>query len=146
VAEVVAGAALDATVTAIGAAVVTLAVDQLNRAFKQALPASGYQGPLIPTAGPRPNAEEDRAVQEAGGTHGCMTCGSPSPGTASGRWIRNHVPPTAVKMPGEQQYLGPHCQTCSDRQGGFIRQMLRRIKDLFTPGNSGPTAQTPVAG
>lgn len=124
---------------AIGATLLTVAQYQLDLALH------GNSQPLIPTSGARPTAEEDRAVQDAGAAGGCMTCGATEPGTATGRWIRNHVPPTSVRIPGEPSYLGPHCQDCSNRQGGWLRQMLRRLHESIKKGggDDGPSAQTP---
>ncbi|MFL5576193.1 MAG: RHS repeat-associated core domain-containing protein [Gemmatimonadaceae bacterium] len=82
---------------------------------------------LIPTAGPRPTAGERGAVNDLGEKNGCMTCGAATPGTKSGNWIPNHVPPTSVKMPGEGQQLGPHCQSCSNTQGGWLSGLLRGL-------------------
>lgn len=71
------------------------------------------------------------AHQESGGRGGCTTCGTRDLVTASGQWIRSHVPPTSLRMPGEPQYRGPHCQNRSNKQGGWTRQMLLRIKEAF---------------
>jgi len=62
-----------------------------------------------------------------------MTCGAKTPGTKSGEWVPNHVPPTSVKMPGEEQQLGPHCLKCSQRQGGFIDAEKNRKLPPPTP-------------
>jgi len=80
----------------------------------------GWNGQLIPTVGGR-HQGEDAQVQEQGELHGCMTCGTTNPGTPTGRWIRNHVPPTSVKLPGEEQQLGPHCKSCSDAHGWLAK-------------------------
>ena len=91
---------------------------------------TGWDGRLIPTVGGR-HRGEDAEVQDVGNLHGCMTCGTKTPGTPTGEWIRNHVPPTSVKLPGEEQQLGPHCQKCSDTQGGWLSQQLRKLKELM---------------
>jgi hypothetical protein len=102
-----------------------------------------WGGHLIPTAGPRPSAGERRKVNEIGDAHGCMTCGGAVPGTQSGRWIPNHVPPTSLKLPGEEQQLGPHCQSCSNSQGGQLSQLLRALKDALTGGSAKEPAPLP---
>ena len=83
----------------------------------------------VPASGPRATAAQRRQVNEIGQRRGCETCGTREPGTRSGNWIPNHTPPTAVRMPGEAQQLGPHCATCSARQGNFIRRLLEQLKE-----------------
>lgn len=76
---------------------------------------------LIPVQGGKGiTPGEQKAIDELGGKNGCMTCGATTPGTKSGKWVGNHVPPTSVAMPGEEQQAGPHCLQCSRKQGGFI--------------------------
>jgi hypothetical protein len=102
-------------------------------------------GKLVPTAGGRPTAEERKKVNEIGEKSGCMTCGTTDPGTTSGNWVTNHVPPTSVAMPGEPQFLGPHCLECSNKQGGFLRQLLQKVKDAIG-GGGGPSGPALPAG
>lgn len=94
---------------------------------------------LVPLAGRRPTAAEKERNQEVGKRTGCMTCGTDNPGTKSGKWIDNFVPPQSLAMPGEPFQIGPHCQRCSDRQGRLIRQLLRRIGEALS-GEGGPPA------
>jgi hypothetical protein len=103
----------------VGAVIATAATAWLAKRH-----ASGRS--LVPTKGGRPTREERDKVNEAGDADGCMTCGGKDPGTKSGEWVPNHVPPTGVKMPGEEQQLGPHCIDCSRKQGGYINAEKNR--------------------
>ncbi len=113
--------AAEATATQLVAAGVALTASILatQRAVSQ----------LIPTSGSRPSAGERRAVNDIGDATGCMTCGSMVPGTQSGNWITNHVPPTSLRIPGEPSQVGPHCKKCSDTQGGKLSQQLKKAKE-----------------
>jgi hypothetical protein len=67
---------------------------------------------------------------------GCHRCGAKIPGTESGNAVADHQPPTAL---GTSKRIYPHCTSCSDRQGGFVRQeLIRRNK------NGNDSFQTPV--
>ncbi|RDJ20036.1 hypothetical protein DWF00_14625 [Bosea caraganae] len=75
----------------------------------------------IPARGPgRTNAEEQRDVNRMGYIFGCHTCGATTPGTQSGNYIGDHQRPNALSPPGQQQWLVPHCLSCSRSQGGAI--------------------------
>ncbi|MEO7995555.1 MAG: RHS repeat-associated core domain-containing protein [bacterium] len=100
---------------------------------------------LVPTHAPRPTSGEREKVNEIGERTGCMTCGTKNPGTTSGNWVANHVPPTSLAMPGEPQYLGPHCTDCSNKQGGLLRQLIRRIGEYLDGGTGGGGSDGPPA-
>ena len=110
-------------------------------AFEQARQGFSWGGELIPTTpGKKPSQAEDKKVQEQGKKHGCMDCGTMDPGSASGRWIRNHVPPTSLRLPWEPQQLGPHCVKCSNKQGNWLKRLL----EWFRNGGSGSPPEAPV--
>lgn len=46
-------------------------------------------------------------------------------GTKSGNWIGDHQPPSRMAGGGPQA-LYPHCQTCSNAQGLWIINLIRR--------------------
>jgi hypothetical protein len=54
----------------------------------------------------------------------------------------NHVPPTSVKIPGEDQQLGPHCQNCSNTQGGQLSKWLRELRDKVSPPSKPKETET----
>jgi hypothetical protein len=83
--------------------------------------------------GPRPTAGDRRRINEIGNRTGCMTCGTTEPGTTSGNWVPNHVPPTSVRLPGEPQQAGPHCINCSNQQGGHLSQAKQRPGNIPDP-------------
>jgi RHS repeat-associated protein len=125
----------------IGVAVRALAGIVITAAATKALQDMGEarHRELIPASGPRPTAGEQEQINELGEREGCMTCGATNPGTKSGNWVGNHIPPTSVAIPGEPQQYGPHCLTCSNKQGGWLRQLLRKVQDAVTGGGpSGP--------
>jgi len=82
-----------------------------------------YAGPSVP-AGPssRPTAEQQSQINQIGV---CHTCGTTDPGTKSGNFIGDHQDPTALNQPGKPQVYLPQCLTCSQSQGGRVRQILR---------------------
>jgi RHS repeat-associated protein len=128
----IAGAAADALMVVGAAIIVTAATaDISNKVANQE---------LVPTHTPRPTAGERRKVNEIGDRTGCMTCGTKNPGTTTGNWVANHVPPTSLAMPAEPQYLGPHCTDCSNKQGGWLRQVIRRLGEALSGGSNGPPA------
>ena len=77
-------------------------------------------------------ADQRRAVNQIGDTHGCVDCGKTDPGTKPGRrpagfghdtnkgnFVIDHEPP--VSQGGAGPYQGqPHCLTCSNKQGGRL--------------------------
>jgi len=81
-------------------------------------------------AGPsaRPTAAQQRAINEMGNTHGCTTCGATSPGTASGNWVGDHQPSTALNPPGGAQVYQPQCLQCSLQQGGRVSAAVKAAK------------------
>jgi RHS repeat-associated protein len=87
-----------------------------------------YAGESIDARGPdRDFTDEEReAIDAIGRATGCHTCGSKSPRTKSGHFIPDHQPPSALNPSGSPQRLYPHCLSCSRRQGGQTRDVLRR--------------------
>lgn len=74
----------------------------------------------VPLSGPgRQTAEVRRQVNEAGNANGCHLCGASEPGTASGNWVVDHIPPSAL-ADGKPQFGFPSCINCSNTQGGFV--------------------------
>jgi hypothetical protein len=82
----------------------------------------------IPARGPgqRISASERREINNIGSAFGCHTCGTTEPGTKSGNFIPDHQLPSSIARPGSPQRLYPHCQFCSDAQGGHVRPFRRR--------------------
>ena len=83
-------------------------------------------------------ADQRRAVNQLGDTHGCVGCATTEPGTKPGRrpagaghtpdkgnFIIDHEPP--VSQGGSGPYRGqPHCLTCSNRQGGSLSHAAKK--------------------
>ncbi len=106
------------------------------------IPPVGWQGPPIeqlPIAS-SPEAskltpKERQQVTELGREYGCHTCGTKEPGTRSGEFIPDHIPPSKaeglemVSDPSGQQRLAPHCLECARRQGGNVREANRRARE-----------------
>lgn len=82
----------------------------------------------IKASGPRVTAEETRTITAIGKESGCHLCGTSDPGTKSGNYIGDHIPPTKLAN-GEEQRLFPSCLTCSNAQGGFVSGLLRRTAE-----------------
>jgi len=82
----------------------------------------------IPAHGPgqRFSASERREINNIGSAFGCHTCGTTGPGTKSGNFIPDHQMPNSIARPGSPQRLYPHCQFCSDAQGGHVRPFGRK--------------------
>jgi hypothetical protein len=64
-------------------------------------------------------------IDRIGRMFGCHTCGATEPSTSHGRFIGDHQRPTALNPVGTAQRLFPHCQSCSDSQGGYIRSLRK---------------------
>lgn len=77
----------------------------------------------IPAHRGRPTPDEQRQVNELMEKHGCHTCGTKNPGTKSGNAIADHQPAQAL---GEPEVFLPHCNNCKARQGGQVRQEIRK--------------------
>jgi RHS repeat-associated protein len=96
-------------------------------------------GPVrIPITGPPGSVPSwaRPAVQLLGDLFGCSGCGTRSSGLPGGGWIIDHFPPTGM-LPSlssnlQQQFLGPHCATCSARQGWYVRSFI----DAMNAGNT----------
>lgn len=84
-------------------------------------PYAGGSIPAGPT--PRPTAEQQKGINDLGGTFGCHTCGTTDPGTKSGNWVGDHQPPSSINPPGGAQDYYPQCLGCSQTQGGRLRGM-----------------------
>jgi hypothetical protein len=82
-----------------------------------------YAKESIPAHRGRPTAEEQRQVNKLMKEHGCHTCGTKEPGTKSGNAVADHQPPQAL---GEPERFYPQCNNCKARQGGEVRQEMRR--------------------
>lgn len=93
-------------------------------AAKGAIPGP-YRGESLPARGPgrKFTAAERMENNRIGRTTRCHTCGTLDPGTASGNFYFDHQFPTAINPPGRAQRLFPHCQSCSARQGPFVRDL-----------------------
>ncbi len=88
--------------------------------------------PLLPPQNPRTGrpAKDPRLVVEAL----CWLGRTGAPWR--GGWIIDHFPPTGM-LPYlssnlQQQFLGPHCATCSARQGWYVRSFI----DAMNAGNT----------
>jgi hypothetical protein len=79
---------------------------------------------LAQGAGRRFTRQEGATINILGSESGCHTCGTPSPGTPSGNWVPDHQLPNAINPPGTRQRLYPQCLTCSQRQGGWLKNHL----------------------
>jgi hypothetical protein len=107
-----------------------------NRLMELRVEAVGpgpYATESIPSRGP--NAElrkgEQAELNVIMRRDGCTTCGTTDSGTPNGNSIGDHQPPSALVRPGEAQRIFPHCQSCSNIQGGHVRalkQLQRRMK------------------
>jgi hypothetical protein len=56
--------------------------------------------------------------------YGCHTCGTTDPGTRRGNFVIDHQLPARLAV--EPYRLYPQCISCSDRQGGYVLNLLRR--------------------
>lgn len=90
----------------------------------RALPGP-YSGESIPARGPERNftAAERREINRIGAETGCHSCGTRDPGTTSGNFYIDHQLPNAINPAGRPQRLYPQCQSCSARQGPFVRDL-----------------------
>jgi hypothetical protein len=69
-----------------------------------------------------------REIDRIGSRYGCHTCGTKDPGTATGRFVVDVQPPTAIVKPGQSQRLYPHCLSCSRTQGRHVLVLLGRFR------------------
>jgi RHS repeat-associated protein len=104
--------------------VVPIAVHALPSEVPESIPA----GPS-----PRPTAAQQRAIDEMGEAHGCHTCGTPNPGTKTGKWVGDHQPSTKLNKGGGPQVYKPQCLACSRRQGGEVTAALRSASKTIVP-------------
>lgn len=83
----------------------------------------------VPSSGPGKITQGERdQLNPIGNESGCHSCGASSPGTKSGNWIGDHQPVSRTVPAGTPQVLYPHCQACSNAQGLWIINLLRRGK------------------
>ncbi|MHB1215312.1 MAG: RHS repeat-associated core domain-containing protein [Thiobacillus sp.] len=79
-----------------------------------------HAGQGVPMPGPgRPSAAVRNEINEVGNVTGCHLCGAKEPGTTTGRWVPDHIPPSALAN-GKPQLGFPSCINCSRSQGGFV--------------------------
>jgi RHS repeat-associated protein len=88
-------------------------------------------------------AERD-AVNEAGNTTGCHTCGTKVPGTKSGNFVPDHQPVSKLIPDGTPQRLYPQCLSCSQTQGGATAAALKAAASVA--GANGGAAAGAGAG
>ena len=80
----------------------------------------------VPSSAPGKITQSERdALKPIGDAYGCHSCGAPTSGTKSGNWVGDHLPPSRMAG-GGPQVLYPQCQTCSNAQGLWIINLLRR--------------------
>lgn len=96
-------------------------------------PKDGWKGrdksdSSIPASGPKTTEKEREQIQKIGDKYGCHTCGATQP-KSKGRWIADHVPPTAVCEAAEEvgairprQQLRPQCPECSAEQAKRVKE------------------------
>ncbi|MBC8085197.1 MAG: hypothetical protein H7Z21_18530 [Hymenobacter sp.] len=87
-----------------------------------------YAKGSIPARGPEKTftSDERAKINKLGKEDGCHTCGSKDPKTASGNFIPDHQPPSALNKDNKPQILLPHCHGCSRLQGGQVNGALTR--------------------
>jgi RHS repeat-associated protein len=83
----------------------------------------------VPSSAPgKITAAERAALKPIGDTYGCHSCGAIKPGTKSGNWVGDHQPVSRTVPAGTPQVLYPHCLSCSNEQGLWIINLIRRGK------------------
>jgi hypothetical protein len=77
----------------------------------------------IPARGPGHNLRyaEREELNLYGRKYGCHTCGTTDSGHPGGNFFGDHQLPNSWNPLGRPQRLYPQCQTCSGRQGGWLR-------------------------
>ncbi|WP_341025263.1 RHS repeat-associated core domain-containing protein [Brevundimonas diminuta] len=85
-----------------------------------------YARESIPARPGRPTAAQQREINRMGQEHGCHTCGTREPETRSGNFVGDHQPPAKLNPPDGPQQFYPHCQGCSNVQGGRVSQLRRQ--------------------
>jgi hypothetical protein len=70
-------------------------------------------------------ASECREFNSIGSEAGCYTCGTQDPGTLYDDYVLDHQIPTRLNIRDTEQRLYPQCLSCSLRQGGAVRQLIR---------------------
>ncbi|WP_432120027.1 RHS repeat-associated core domain-containing protein [Streptomyces sp. bgisy032] len=74
-------------------------------------------------------AHEQRMINEFGDRNGCAACGATKSGYKDGHWTGDHNPPHKLSPKGPWT-LYPHCKTCSKRQGGIVRTLIKEYYDF----------------
>lgn len=69
---------------------------------------------------------EREQLNPIGDKYGCHSCGSTTPGTKYGDWVGDHQPPTYLTLKGDPQVLYPQCRSCSDAQGMWMLDQIRK--------------------
>lgn len=115
---------LDGPTPDVGAAAVAARAEAAAARAQARVGPGPYARESIP-AGPsaRPTAAQQREINRMGQQNGCHTCGTRNPGTKKGDFIGDHQPPTKLNPSGGKQDYYPHCQNCSNVQGGRVSQM-----------------------
>ena len=110
-------------------------------------PKGGWKGKhktdsSIPASGPKTGKKEREKIQEIGDKYGCHTCGTTQP-KGEGRWIADHVPPTAICEAADEvgaikprQRLRPQCPECSLEQSKRVREHKKTIQQWSRPPHS----------
>jgi RHS repeat-associated protein len=94
------------------------------RAAESRVGPGRYARESIPAGpGSRPSPHQQSQINRLGEAHGCHTCGRKDPGTKKGDFIGDHQPPNKLNPPGGPQRYYPHCQHCSNAQGGRLSRM-----------------------
>lgn len=104
------------------------ALNHLSELARIGIGPGPFAGQSIPARGAErdfTNEERDE-INRIGAESGCHTCGTNEAGTSSGNFVPDHQPPNALNLLDWEQRLYPQCLTCSLRQGGFMRQYLKR--------------------
>ena len=65
--------------------------------------------------------KERTDLNAIGNTSGCHSCGTLDPGTRTGNWTADHIPPSATVPEGTPQDLYPQCIVCMRDQGRQVR-------------------------
>ncbi|GBC94074.1 hypothetical protein HRbin15_02581 [bacterium HR15] len=93
----------------------------------------------IPASGPKTTEKELERIQEIGDKYGCHTCGTKQP-QGNGRWVADHVPPTAICEAAEEvgaihprQQLRPQCPECSAKQSAQVKKHKKEIQQWTRP-------------
>ncbi|MEI9803786.1 MAG: hypothetical protein WDN48_04070 [Pseudolabrys sp.] len=103
------------------------AQDRISELQRVGIGPGPFAGDSIPARGPERDftAAERREINRIGSETGCHTCGTRDPGTLYGDYVLDHQIPTRLNSPNAEQRLYPQCLSCSLRQGGVVKQLIR---------------------